>query len=178
MNTYLEPRYNNQMMDVFGQKSSKNEYRADFPAGITHGILISAFDEDKMKENSMPHRIFKTTLVDRLSRDLPSIALVSFSRGGDPISFYADYVGRQLPLILVDSRPPPTSEVVGSDTETLMQAYFERAQSHLSTIEYELKEKNTWNFYDISTLAFLHQQVMFSAVPRASMIDYYRQTAR
>jgi hypothetical protein len=147
------------MADVFGHDASKDEYRADFPAGITHGILISAFDEEKMKKNWIPFKIFKTTLADRLSRDLPSIALASFSRGGDPMSFYADYVGRKLPLILVDSRPPPVSEVVGNDTETLMQSFFERAQSHLAKIELELVEKNTWNFYDLSTLAFLHQQV-------------------
>lgn len=148
-------------MDVFGKKTSKNEYRADFPNGITHGILISAVDEEKMKENSQPHKVFKTTLVDRLSRDLPSIALVSFSSGGDPISFYADYVGRHLPLILVDSRPPPASEVAGNDVDTLMKAYYERAQSHLSKIEFELNENKSWNFYMMSSLAFLHQQVSF-----------------
>jgi len=147
-------------MDVFGKKTSKNEYCADFPNGITHGILISAVDEERMKENIQPHKIFKTTLVDRLSRDLPSIALVSFSLGGDPVSFYADYVGRKLPLILIDSRSLPKTEVVGTDVETLMQAYFERAQAHLSKIEFELNENNTWNFYMMSTLAFLHQQVL------------------
>jgi hypothetical protein len=134
---------------------------ADFPNGLTHGILVSSFDEEKMKENSQPYKTFKTTLVDRLSRDLPSIGLVSFSRGGDPMSHFADYVGRQLPLILIDSRPSPESEVivVGNDTEALMQAYFLRAQAHLSKIDFELSERNTWDFYLMSTLGFLHQQV-------------------
>ena len=149
------------MMDVFGKTTFKNEYSADFPNGITHGILISALDEEKMKENSQPHKVFKTTLVDRLSRDLPSIGLVSYSSGGDPMSLYSDYVGRKLPLILIDSRPPPVSDVVGSDTEALMDAYFERAESYLSEIQSELAEQDTWNFYMMSTLAFLHQQVHF-----------------
>jgi hypothetical protein len=79
-------------MEVFGKSACKNEKVADFPSGLTHAILVCAINEERMKKEFMPYKMFKSALVDRLSKDLPSIGLVSFSLGGDPLSLFSDYV--------------------------------------------------------------------------------------
>jgi hypothetical protein len=79
-------------MDAFGKSESKNETGADFASGLTHAILVSSINDDRMEEELMPYKMFKSKLVDRLSRELPSIGIISFSVGGDPLSLFSDYV--------------------------------------------------------------------------------------
>lgn len=95
-------------LDIFEDDFDFNDYQADFPPGLTHAILVSSVNEDKKKKDSMPYKLYKSSLIDRLSRDLPSIALCAYSFGGDPLTLFADYVGRRLPLVLIDSRPLPS----------------------------------------------------------------------
>jgi hypothetical protein len=94
-------------MSVFEAESFTNVYAADFPAGLTHAILVSTVNEEKMKKDYTVFKAFKNALIDRLSRDLPSIALSAYSVGGKmEYPLYADFVGRKLPLVLIDTRTP------------------------------------------------------------------------
>jgi hypothetical protein len=98
------------MMDVFGKSESMNEDAIDVPNGLTHMILISAVNEEKKVKDFLIYKQFKSNLVDRLSRDLPSIAFAIFST--DNFSVLSDYVGRKLPMVFIDSQHPPTNPVL------------------------------------------------------------------
>ncbi len=79
---------NQEMEDVFRNENSLLEDSADFPSGLTHLILVSSVNEEKKRCDYMPYKVFKSAFVDRMSRDLPSVALCSLSFGGDPFSMY------------------------------------------------------------------------------------------
>jgi len=139
------------------------EMMGDFPLGTTHIILISSVNEEKMVADKKVLKTFKSALVDRLSRDLPSMALCSYSFGGDPFSLFADYVGRKLPLICIDSRPcDDHDQDLASDTADVAELsakYLELAKKHLESIDESLFATGSWNFYDCSTISYLHSLV-------------------
>jgi hypothetical protein len=153
-------QYNNKMIDIFGNPGCTNKEEAgDVPNGLTHLIFINSIDDEKQKMNYKPYKVFKTDLVARLSRDLPSIAFQTLGNGLDPISMYADYVGRNLPLVLIDTRPAPAKldhaqlghgsehSTGKSAIQDLQQVYVKRAKEHLANIEEELAKASTWNFF-------------------------------
>ena len=182
-------QYNNLMMDIFGKNESINEDAIDIPSGLTHMILISAVNEEKKVKDFLTYKQFKSNLVDRLSRDLPSIAFALFST--DHFSVLSDYVGRKLPMVLIDAQKPPVNPVFtkggiaasslgvrvvreGMEHHHLEEAnhadgtlsvlelqkmVFDHTKAHLMTIENELQSSGSWNFCDASTLAFFHSQV-------------------
>jgi len=175
------------MMDVLSNPFAIRDWRADFPNGLTHAILVSSVNDDKMKVDYSAYKKFKSALVDRLSRDLPSIGIVSYSFGGDSFCNFSDYVGRELPLILIDSRPvakdvKATSHAAKSSadmnslglrsvsdnlsTTDLQTIFLERAKAHLFKIEEGLETAQTWNFYEAATLSFLHSQLEEFAIAR------------
>jgi len=139
------------------------ETMGDFPLGTTHIILISSVDEEKMVADKKVLKTFKSALVGRLSRDLPSMALCSYSFGGDPFSLFADYVGRKLPLICIDSRPcDQNDEDLASnatDVTELSAKYFQLAKNHLESIDQALFATESWNFFDCSTISYLHSLI-------------------
>ena len=156
-------QYNHLFMDVFGRPAACDELTADFPAGLTHAILISSVNEEKNKKDIMAYKLFKSALVDRLSRELPSVALMSFSMMGDPLTLLSEYLGRKLPVVLIDSRELTAKPVImksGSQSAAeLQQMFVDHARLHLETIESDLEKSGTWNFFETSTLAFLHSQL-------------------
>jgi len=180
-------QYNNMMMDVLSNPFAIRDWRADFPNGLTHAILVSSVNDEKMKVDFSAYKKFKSALVDRLSRDLPSIGIVSYSFGGDSYSVFSDYVGRKLPLILIDSRPVSKDVKAKShaaisaadmnslglrsvsdnlSTTDLQKLFLERARAHLFKIEEGLATAQTWNFYEAATLSFLHSQLEEFAIAR------------
>lgn len=144
-------------IDIFGNAACTNKEQAgDFPAGLTHAILISSIDDEKQKKDFKPYKAFRTALAARLSRELPSIAFQTNGNSLDPLGLYSDYVGRNLPLVFIDTRPSPLKldqgirqsiVVAGNATQVLQQKYYERAKAHLESIEDELAKTNTYNFY-------------------------------
>jgi len=138
---------------VFGHEECTNkEQAADFTPGLTHAVVVSCIDDDKNKMNINPLKAFKTALASRISQDLPSIAFQTMGNSLDALTRYSDYVGRNLPLVLIDTRPlAPKLDIgrtlAGSTTQELQRAYFERAKAHLESIEGKLAEASTWNFF-------------------------------
>jgi hypothetical protein len=84
-----------------------------------------------------------------MAAKLPSIGLATMNAWGwTRISAYADYVGRGLPLLLLDSRPEP-EEGYPTDLDV--------AETQIEALEAELQAKGTYNSYLISALAYVHQ---------------------
>jgi hypothetical protein len=139
------------------------ETMGDFPLGTTHIILISSVNEDKMVADKKVLKTFKSALVGRLSRELPSMALCSYSFGGDPFSLFADYVGRKLPLICIDSRPCDDHDQDlasnTADVAELMVKYVELAKKHLESVDQALFASGSWNFFDCSMISYLHSLI-------------------
>lgn len=169
------------MLSIFHEPIGLGYYNADFPEGLTHVILVSSVNEAKKKAEFMPYKHFKSSLIDRLSRDLPSIAVAGYSFGGDPYSIFADYVGRKLPLVLIDARPPPTQEELDSfrasrpeqamnqsDTtapasmlQQIVDAKYDEAKWFLEdVVEKKLTASSTWNFHDASIISYLTTKVI------------------
>ena len=59
------------------------ERMGDFPMGTTHIILVSSVNEDSMTADKGALGKFKNAFVGNLSRKIPSMALCSYSFGGD-----------------------------------------------------------------------------------------------
>lgn len=200
-------QYNDMMLSVFQQPFSFRNYSADFPDGLTHVILVSSVNEAKKTEEFMPYKTFKSSLIDRLSRDLPSIAVSGYSFGGDPYSLFADYVGRKLPLVLIDARPPPgkaeldafkasrarssthqlqaaTLGVNGdlrydgaNQLRILADSIFEEVKWHLEDIERQLEVARTWNFHDASIVSYLHSKIREFSEARISLASRSSESA-
>lgn len=169
-------QYNTMLVDVHQEDAAVMETTADFPQGLTHVVLVSSVNEEKQKRDKKPLKVFKSNLVDRLSKDLPSVGICSYSFGGDPFSLYAEYVGRHLPLILIDTRPrhshdtghgsPQTKEGLrrgsisatkkGATTASLRGEILKEAKAHLEAIDSGLAANQSWNFFEASTLGYLH----------------------
>lgn len=154
----------------------------------------------------MPYKQFKSALIDRLSRDLPSIAICSYSFGGDPYALYADYVGRKLPLVAIDSRPPPSKSDVdvfkrsrlasgtplqvtslaqtgaivydeASQVKTIADSIFEEVKWYLLTVvEPQLNASGTWNFHDASIISFMHSKIREFCEARAQLASQVNGT--
>jgi hypothetical protein len=153
---------------------------------LTHVIIISSIDghggvSGKPKKDYQPAKIFKSQLISALSRVLPSVGLSSNFIGlFDSITLLSDYVGRKLPLVLIDCRslpttepdpvvlkrvisrqtsmmagPPPPQSSVDDDESSLEDEFYDWAKRSLDAIDKSLGERS-WNFYQIATLSFLH----------------------
>jgi len=132
----------------------------DFPMGTTHVILVSSVNEESMTADTKALGRFKNAFVGNLSHEMPSMALCSYSFGGDDFSLFADYVGRNLPLICIDSRPRFDQDIDlainTADVTELSAKFVELAKNHLESIDRDLFATGSWNFFDCSIISYLH----------------------
>jgi hypothetical protein len=161
--------YNGQLKSIFRKHLCITENRADFPPGITHAILVSAVStgkKDRKHEiDTKTFKMFKSGLVERLARDLPNFALSTYSQSqGSEYALFADYVGRKLPIVFIDSRVSKLTKETLSfngkvDKEEAIRLYadsvYAGAKEYLESLDEKLHAADCWNFYDSSTLAYL-----------------------
>lgn len=88
-------------------QNSLDEERAlwpidDMPAGASHYIVVEGLTEGKVDE--APLQDLKAEFVQKLTTDFPSIAIETAN--GEWFQC-PDYLARGLPVLLLDSRPPP-----------------------------------------------------------------------
>jgi hypothetical protein len=93
--------------------------------GITNG-----------REERSPYEAFKTAFVQQLQSKIPSIAIawgIPSRAGMKPM---VDYVSRGLPLLILDSRPPPCGYEYDDDLAATEESLFklERALIESGTI--------------------------------------------
>lgn len=106
---------------------------------------------------------------------IPISFLFSLSSPISKYTYYADYVGRGLPLVCIDSRQPPkisklqkeasvqSDPIVDFEEDKIRQLrerIFEEAKSHLFSIEEELNPSHSWNYYDVGILSFLKTKIV------------------
>lgn len=135
------------LINTWGEERIKWSTKQEPPPGCSHYVIVDGVTRGKV-DNSAGLG-FKNTFVQHLSTNLPSIAVTTLSVGSiDRFGFLADYVGRGLPLLLVDSRPEPKG---GYPTSV------EAAKASLLHLDEELAANGAINTYSASTLAFLRQ---------------------
>eukprot|EP01046_Picozoa_sp_COSAG06_P048703 COSAG06_NODE_7334_length_2542_cov_1.848138_1_plen_230_part_10 len=129
------------------------------PKGCTHYIIIEGVSElnGRLQVEEGPSLEFQLQLVQRLSKTLPSISFASLNGGcARGFSEYADYLARDLPLVLLDSR------TISDPNETMQEA-----QDSLLELEESLFAAGTVNHYEISMLARLMQVIKSDEANRA-----------
>ena len=122
-------------------------WMSDTPIGASHFVIVDGVSKGKIDESALLS--FKNAFVARLSEELPSIAVSTLSimddsPCNDRLAFLADYAGRGLPLLLIDSRPSP---------EGGYPAQIKEAAEYMDDIEVSLQKAGTRNLYWTSTLA-------------------------
>jgi hypothetical protein len=120
----------------------------EVPAGCSHFICCEGLTKGQIDDSVLSQ--FKNHFVQTMAQNLPSIGIASLNAWGwSTIGSYSDYVGRGLPLLLLDSRPEPED---GYPTDiAVMEKQIEALDSLLQT------HSGTYNSYLISLLAYVHQ---------------------
>lgn len=80
--------------------------RQDLLPGCTHYILADGLDAKSNRDDD-PIRDLEAEFVQRLTAELPSVAMTSFRGAWEGA---AEFLSRDLPVLLLDSRPPPPRE--------------------------------------------------------------------
>jgi hypothetical protein len=81
----------------------------DLPAGCTHYIIVDGVTGGK--HDWGPCDLFKNAFTQRLASELPSlgIATMMYMDSSSSLRLFEDYVGRELPLLILDSRARTTA---------------------------------------------------------------------
>jgi hypothetical protein len=120
----------------------------DLPRGCTHYVVADGITQAE-RDNSALLQL-KASFVEVLSAQLPSVGFATMTcsaSGFTVLPAFADYVGRNLPLVLLDSRPIPA----GGYSTTL-----DALRQKLRNTEAKLNQAGTWDGYQISKLAHVH----------------------
>ena len=121
----------------------------DLPRCCTHYVIVESLNMSKSiaSEDSGPLTDLKDSFVQRLTTENPSIA-IGTAMAFD-LEWLINYVARGLPLLLLDSRPPPRDGRYGRSLH--------EAEEDLAELNKRLVASGTFNMYTSSTLAHLHQ---------------------
>ena len=138
-----------------GEESMFYNHYMDAPDGCTHYIIADCISEDEngLKRDWAAIAVLRSRLVQAtLSSQIPGFGVATLQRmwGYRDVIKLADDVARGIPLLLLDSRDPPHRPVQS----------VQEAVSHLSQLDDDLAQEGTGNFYNTSTLAFLHQALL------------------
>eukprot|EP00435_Cladocopium_sp_Y103_P037578 s183_g10.t1 len=138
-----------------GDESMFYNHYMDAPNGCMHYIVADCVsnDEKELKRDWSPLHVLRSRLIQAmLSSQIPGfgVATLQLQWGYRGLHNFADHVARGIPLLLLDSRDPPRRPIQS----------VQDAISHLSELDDELAQQGTGNFYNTSTLAFLHQALL------------------
>jgi hypothetical protein len=91
----------------------------DLPAGCTHYIIVDCVTSGR--NDWGPRDLFKNTFMQRLASELPNLGIATmFNDGSSNLKLFEDYVGRELPLLVLDARARTTdypADLVAAATE-------------------------------------------------------------
>ena len=81
----------------------------DVPAGCTHFVVVDdvegSGDTSRIEYSALP--VLKIDFLQRLTREWPSVGIATLQKTwgfGAPLFTFADYVNRNCPLLMLDSR--------------------------------------------------------------------------
>jgi hypothetical protein len=121
----------------------------DLPSGCTHYIIVDAVT--KGKHDLGPRDLFKNAFTQRLAAELPNLAIATMRApeiGLGQLKLYEDYVGRQLPLLVLDARQRPAGKPD-------YPADFATAAAELAELQRGLQEVGKCNRQLTSLLAYM-----------------------
>ena len=130
--------------------SFDNGSNDDLLPGCTHTIVVEGVSAGKPDGSACDG--LRESFVQALTTDFPSMGIAALGRV-DCVAKCASYVARGLPLLLVDSRPPPSSG--GSGYKSTLDA----ATTDLMKIERQLVASGTRNCYHACTMASLREVI-------------------
>jgi hypothetical protein len=118
----------------------------DLPIGCTHYIIVDCVTLGH--GDSGPRDLFKNSFTQRLAEELPSLGVATmFSRSRTySLRQYDDYVGRELPLLVLDAR----ARIIPYPCD------FKAAEAELSDMEQALEATGTVNIHLNSMLGYVH----------------------
>jgi hypothetical protein len=118
----------------------------DLPIGCTHYIIVDCVTLGH--GDSGPRDLFKNSFTQRLAEELPSLGVATmFSRSRTySLRQYDDYVGRELPLLVLDTR----ARIIPYPCD------FKAAEAELSDMEQALEATGTVNIHLNSMLGYVH----------------------
>jgi len=117
------------------------------PAGCSHYIIADGVNDKKKKVDYSATRTLAKNLTTAFAKVLPSIGLVSLNHSdtfANGVLNLSNYVGRGLPLLLLDSRDRP------------MVNNLQEAEQHLKEVEAVLNKVGLLDYYKDSTFSFMH----------------------
>ena len=124
----------------------------ELPAGSSHYIIIDGVDEATKMLERAPLDTFRKQLITAFAKKTPSIGFVTLNTGtgsqtlGNGVQNLSNYVGGNLPLVLLDSRDRPPEAYYDLDS----------ARDHLIKLEAELNEEGHVDCYAESNWSLLH----------------------
>ena len=133
-----KPKFESVMPNEFLKMSMQ-----DMPEGCTHYIIVESIQNGKQDDS--PLATLKANFVQRLQEQLPSIAVMTCR--AFRLDWVTDYIARGLPMLMLDSRPPPEAGYADD---------IRGAEADLIKLSERLIEVGTVDHYDISYLAHLH----------------------
>ena len=128
-------------------ESSSSKWRINWeqqigpPAGCSHYIIADNVNDKKNKKDFTAARVLTKNLTAAFAKILPSIGFTTLAHYGlmDGALSLSNYVGRGLPLMILDSRNRP------------MLKTLEATATHLKEVEADLnKVSGTWNPVTVS----------------------------
>jgi len=134
-------------------ESSNSKWRINWPqyivppVGCSHYIIADSVNDKKNSLDFSAGRTLSKNLTEAFAKTLPSIGFVTLSHQQDLTSgalSLSNYVGRGLPLLILDSRDRP---VINN---------LEEAEAHLHELEAELNKEGHIDFYRDSNWSLLH----------------------
>jgi hypothetical protein len=160
-----ETKMQNAVSDYYG-KAQIGWESSDLPAGCTHYVVVDGVSGTGV--DWTPRSTLKNKLMQQLADALPNlgIATMSYNRTR-ALTQYEDYVGRQLPLLLLDARPRPKKPTPSTKADKYPNA--DKYPSDLAAVGTELDElqrdlenAGTLNFHLVSMVAYMHQVLALS----------------
>jgi hypothetical protein len=118
----------------------------DLPAGCTHYVIVDCVTSGK--RDCGPRDLFKNAFTQRLASELPNLGIATLDKEGPSnLRLFEDYVGRELPLLVLDAR----ARTADYPTDLVSAA------TDLSNLEQALEASaGTTNTQLTSTLSYLH----------------------
>ena len=119
-------------------------------SGCTHYIVVDGINDNGQIDYG-PWVELSAKIVQQISADITSLAIMSLSTMwtlGEAIDRAANYVGRNVPLLLLDTR----TWHAGAQTPASLDA----ARANLLELEEKLNAEGTSNFYWNATFSYLH----------------------
>ena len=142
-------KINQAMENHMGKWRSQWSQNAGPPRGCSHYVLVDTVDDKKNVLDFSAAYALSKNLTAAFAKHLPSIGFVTFGHTGgglaNAVKSMANYVGRGLPLLILDSRVRP------DNVNTL-----EECKQHLIDVEAKLNAENHVDFYRESTWSLVH----------------------